>query len=169
LGRAWKHLHALRIFCRKGKFLDDKNQELANSAAQTPFGNKADLRIVKTKVCKPDRLTGFHTINYSKGIDVMNDTIEMALQYKFITQSGAWFYIMDPETGEVMTLGDDTTLKFQGRPALLAYLEDDADLFEELYQAVNTKTMLTGEETFEEYDEDNTEDVEEDGQWKTTK
>lgn len=154
-GRAWKHLHALRIYCRKGLYLDDKNQEIPTSKAQTPFGNKGDLKIIKTKVCKPDRLTGFHTINYEKGIDVMNDTIEMALQYKFITQSGAWFYIIDPSTGEVMETGDDETLRFQGRPKLLAYLEDDKDLFDELYEAVNEQIISEGDnEEAEEYDEE---------------
>jgi recombination protein RecA len=168
-GRAWKHLHALRIYCRKGMFLDDKNQEIAQSKAQTPFGNKGDLKIIKTKVCKPDRLTGFHTINYAKGIDVLNDTIEMAQQYGFITLSGSWFYIMEPGgTGEVMTLGDGTSLKFQGRPKLLAYLEEDSDLFDELYEAVNQKIMGTDQGEFEEYEGEDPEEKEEDPQWQTT-
>lgn len=138
-GRAFKHLHALRIYCRKGSYLDERNQEIPNSKADNPSGNKADLRIVKTKVCKPDRLIGFHTINYEKGIDVLNDTIELAIHYGFIVASGSWFRIIDPETGEIITLGDGTELKFQGRPALLQYLEDDTDLFDELYEAVHTK------------------------------
>jgi recombination protein RecA len=166
-GRAWKHLHALRIYCRKGMFLDEKNQEIPQSKAATPYGNKGDLKIIKTKVCKPDRLTGFHTINYGRGIDVLNDTIEMAIQYGFITQSGAWFYIMDPETGEVMTLGDGESLRFQGRPKLLGYLEEDTDLFDELYEAVNQKIMGMDTQEYEDYDSE-PDAVEEDSQWKTT-
>lgn len=138
-GRALKHLFALRIYCRKGSYLDEKNQEVPTSKAANPHGNKADLKIIKTKVCKPDRLTGFHTINYTVGIDVLNDTIEMAMEYGFITQSGSWYYIMDPDTGEVMQMRDDSTLRFQGRPALLEYLQDDVDLFEEMYEAINLK------------------------------
>lgn len=170
-GRAWKHLHALRIYCRKGTFLDEKNQEIPASKAQTPNGNKGDLRIVKTKVCKPDRITGFHTINYSKGIDVMNDTIEMAVQYGFITQSGAWFYIMDGPGGEVMTLGDNSTLRFQGRPALLKYLEDDSELFQELYEAINEKASRMTDVGEVDYDEDaDEEEAKETNEelWKTT-
>lgn len=149
-GRALKHLYALRIYCRKGAFLDDKNQEIPNSKADNPSGNKAELKIIKTKVCKPDRLIGFHTINYSKGIDVMNDTVEMALLYGFIALTGSWYKFIDPSTGEIMTLGDGTELKFQGRPALLKYLEEDEELFEELYEAVNAKIQ----------EEDNTDNTE---------
>lgn len=169
-GRAWKHLHALRIYCQKGMFLDDNNQEIATSKAQTPNGNKGNLKIIKTKVCKPDRLTGFHTINYSKGIDVMNDTVEMAVQYGFIVLAGSWYRIIDPSTGEIMTLGDNTELKFQGRPKLLAYLEEDTDLFEELYEAVNQKIQgLTAEDEFDYETEDPETIVEEtDAQWQTT-
>lgn len=160
-GKAWKHLHALRIYCQKGPFLDENNNELANNKADTPYGNKGNLKIVKTKVCKPDRLTGFHTINYAKGIDVLNDTIEMAQLYGFITKSGAWFYIMDPETGETMTLGDGSTLKFQGRYNLVNYLEDDVDLFNELYEAVTQKMLGTQQqEEYEEYDEDEADEQE---------
>lgn len=166
-GRAWKHLHALRIYCRKGMFLDEKNQEIPASKAQTPYGNKGDLRIIKTKVCKPDRLTGFHTINYGKGIDVMNDTIEMAQQYGYVVLAGSWYRIMDPETAEIMTLGDGKELKFQGRPALLEYLEADTELFEEMYEAVNAKIASLSEDgpsvEFEIPDE------EEDRLWATTK
>lgn len=165
-GRAWKHLHALRIYCRKGTFLDEKNQEVPNSKAVNPHGNKGDLRIIKTKVCKPDRLTGFHTINYKKGIDVLNDTIQMAIEYGFITQGGSYYYIMEGATDEVMTLGNGDSLKFQGRPKLLDYLEEDQDLFDELYEAVNAKALSTTETSSEEFEEP--EEVE-DALWKTNK
>jgi recombination protein RecA len=138
-GRALKHLYSLRIYCRKGSFLDEKNQEIPNSRAENPSGNRADLKIVKTKVCKPDRLVGYHTINYTKGIDVLNDTVDMAIHFGFIQQSGAWFRFIDISTGEIMTFGDGEELKFQGKPKLLEYLQEDQDLFQELYEAVNEK------------------------------
>lgn len=138
-GRALKHLYSLRIYCRKGTYLDEKNQEIPNSRAENPAGNRADLKIIKTKVCKPDRLVGFHTINYTKGIDVLNDTVDMAIHFGFIVQSGAWYRFIDPSTGEVMTFGDGGEMKFQGKPKLLEYLEEDKELFEELYEAVNEK------------------------------
>lgn len=142
----------MRIYCRKGPYLDEKNQEVPTSKASNPHGNKADLKIIKTKVCKPDRLTGFHTINYTVGIDVLNDTIEMAMEYGFITQSGSWYYIMDPDTGEVMQMGDDSTLRFQGRAALLEYLQDDSDLFKEMYEAINLKIKGVVEQEEYEYE-----------------
>ncbi len=165
-GRALKHLYALRIYCRKGSYLDEKNQEVPASKATTPSGNKADLKIIKTKVCKPDRLTGYHTINYSKGIDVMNDTIELAQQYGFIALAGSWYRIIDPATGEIMTLGDGSELKFQGRPALLAYLEEDVDLFDELYAAVMNKLEGATQEGDHDFETDDPA-VENDPLWKT--
>ena len=168
-GRAWKHLHALRIFCRKGMFLDEKNQEIAASKAQTPSGNKGDLKIIKTKVCKPDRLTGFHTINYAKGIDVVNDTVEMAQEYGFIVLTGSWFKIMDPETGEIMML-DGKELKFQGRPALIKYMETtNKELFNDIYEAVNARVCDYGNrEDVIEYEDADPEPEEENPLWATT-
>lgn len=139
-GRALRHFYALRFFCRKGTYLDEKNQELANNAALTPAGNKADLKIIKTKVCKPDRLVGQYTINYTKGIDVLSDTIDMAIKYDIIVQAGAWYRLVNPETGEILE-SNDGELKFQGRPKLLEYLTEDEEMFDEIYEAVNVKLL----------------------------
>lgn len=139
-GRALRHLYALRIYFRKGKFINEKNEELTNSGATEPAGNLVDMRIIKTKVCKPNRLVGQYTIKYDIGADVMTDTIDMAVRYGFIKQSGAWFYIMqEPDTGEVMKDAQDNDMKFQGRPNLIEYFREDPDLFEEIREAVNMK------------------------------
>lgn len=167
-GKALKHLFALRIFCRKGTYLDHNNAEVPNSKAVNPHGNKAELKIVKTKVCKPDRLTGFHTINYAKGIDVLNDTIELAIEFNFIAKAGAWFTFLEPDgSGEIMDNGEGSPLKFQGRASVVNYLEDDVELFEELYEAVNLMIMNDGAPTEEEKTAKKADEL--DGNWAISK
>lgn len=130
-----KHLYALRLYFRKGSLLDEQNKEQPNRYGE-PAGNLVDITVAKTKVCKPDRRLGQYTLNYTKGIDVVNDTVDMAIRYDFIIQAGSWFQFIDPTTGEIMTDVGGDDLKFQGRAKLLEYLEDDEELFQELYQAV---------------------------------
>lgn len=138
-GRALRHLHGLRLYVERGKFIDANNNELANSAAQEPAGNIVEVAVVKTKVCKPDRRIGSYTIKYNEGVDIYSDTVDVALKYGFITTNGAWHYFMDPETGEALKEKDDSTIKIQGYPNTLNRLREDADLFDELYKAVHEK------------------------------
>lgn len=140
-GRALRHLHALRMYVSKGKFIDEAGEELANKNATEPAGNIVDIAIVKTKVCKPDRRIGYYTLRYDTGIDVLSDTVETAIKYNFIVQSGSWFNMMNPETGELLQNSSNEDLKFQGKTKLLAYLRDDVETFEELYEAVNAKVI----------------------------
>lgn len=137
-GRALRHFYGLRLYFRKGSLLDENNKEQPNRYGE-PAGNIVDITVVKTKVCKPDRRLGQYTLNYTNGIDVLNDTIDMGIRYNFIGQAGAWFHLINPETGESLkdVAGDD--LKFQGRTRLLEFLQDDEDIYEDLYEAIMEK------------------------------
>lgn len=115
-GRAWKHYCCVRMQFSRGKFIDDKGNELSRSA-DTPAGNYVLMSLVKTKSCPPTRRTGFYTLNYEYGIDYLKDLVEVAIKYDIIQKSGAWLSILDVETGEVLE-------KFQGFTKLYAYLED---------------------------------------------
>lgn len=115
-GRAWKHYCCVRMQFSRGKFIDDKGNELSRSA-DTPAGNYVLMSLVKTKSCPPTRRTGFYTLNYEYGIDYLKDLVEVAIKYDIIQKSGAWLSIIDTETGEVLE-------KFQGFTKLYAYLED---------------------------------------------
>jgi len=130
-GRAVKHLYSLRIRFRKGSLLDENNREVP-SKTENPAGNIVQTEIIKTKVCKPNRRIGHYTLNYLKGIDAIADTIELALRFQYIVQAGAWFTFMDPETGEIICDEDGNDLKFQGMSKLLAYLQSDEIMLEEL-------------------------------------
>lgn len=128
-GKALKHLYAVRLFFRKGSFIDSNNVEQP-SKIENPAGNMVDITIVKTKVFKPDRRVGQYTINYMEGIDVLNDTVFMAIKLNYIEQSGAWYYIRGITEEE---------LRFQGKTRLLEYLKNNEDVFEVLYNQVNNE------------------------------
>ena len=135
-GRALKHLYSLRLRFRKGKLLDENNKELPSSA-ECPSGNMVQIEIAKTKVCRPNRRLGAYTLNYFEGIDVIADTVYMAIQYNLIVQSGSWFSLIDPETGEIITDPDGNELKFQGMSRLLDFIREDEVILEELTEQLN--------------------------------
>lgn len=137
-GAAWKHFHSLRLYFRKGSFINNANEEVPLRTAD-PSGNMVDIHVVKTKVCKPDRRVGQYTIRYDISIDVLNDTVFMAENYGFIHKSGSWFYLVDAETGKYIEDANGDDLKFQGMSNLKKYLREDEEIFQEIYDAVNEK------------------------------
>lgn len=117
-GRGWKHFCAVRMQFTKGKYIDDKGNDL-NQKAETPAGNYVLMSMVKNKCCPPTRRTGFYTLNYEYGIDYLKDLVEVAIKYDIIQKSGAWFAIVNPETGELID-------KLQGQSRVYEYLEDES-------------------------------------------
>lgn len=139
-GRALKHLFALRLYFRKGSLIDETNGELKNSATE-PFGNLVEVTIAKTKVSKPDRRLGYYTLKYNEGIDVLADTVDLAVKYGIIRQSGSYYYLLDVTTGEVIVDADSKELNFQGRAKLLDFLREDDYTFEEVRLAVEKQAI----------------------------
>lgn len=125
-GKMWKHACSLRLRFRKDTLLDMNNGELT-SRAENPAGNKVGIEIAKTKVCKPDRRVGYYTLNYTEGIDVLADTITVALQYRIIRQGGSWYYYLDDDYNVVLdAVGNE--IKFQGKSKLLDELRTNKEL-----------------------------------------
>lgn len=125
-GRAWRHACSVRLEFRKGNFIDERGTELRRSA-ETPAGNLVQIHVAKTKVCKPDRRTGFYTLNYDYGIDAIADLVDTAVLYGLIRQAGAWFNFVDGDTGELMLTEEDKPLQVQGRANLIEYLKDNIE------------------------------------------
>ena len=136
-GKGWKHNCSVRLMFQKGAYIDERGNELRRSA-ESPAGNLVMINIVKTKVCKPDRRVGFYTVNYDNGIDKVADTVEVALKYGIIQQSGAWFSIIDIETGEIMEDDTGELIKLQGKPNVIEYLKENEYLFTEIYNKINS-------------------------------
>lgn len=121
-GKAWKHNCSVRLMFQKGSYLGEDGEELKRSAPVI-HGNQVNISVVKTKVCKPDRRTGFYTLMYGRGIDRLTDLVETALRFDLIKQSGSWFYIIDPATGEAMKIGS-TEAAFQGKVNMVKALRE---------------------------------------------
>ena len=129
-GKAWKHFCAVRMQFSRGKFIDEKGNELTRSA-ENPVGNIVMMSMTKNKTCPPVRRTGFYTINYTYGIDYLRDLIEVAIKYDIIRKSGAWFDIVDTETGEILEG------KIHGQASVYAKLEEEQELLSRVEELVN--------------------------------
>lgn len=143
-GKAWKHNCSLRLAFKKGDYIDKDNNVIKRSSS-SPAGNQVNIAIMKTKVCKPDRKNGYYTLNYTDGVDVLSDTVELATYFDIIQKGGSWFTIIDVETGEIMqdVITDDVDaiqdLKFQGRASLIDFLRNNETIFNLISEQVKKK------------------------------
>ena len=128
-GRGWKHHCSLRIMFRKGELFDDKYKGLPRKS-ESCYGNIVEMQIVKTKVCKPNRLKGNYTLVYDKGVDALTDIVDLCIAYDIIHKAGAWFTLIDPETGELVLDSNGDTLKLQGATSVKDYLESNTELLD---------------------------------------
>lgn len=140
-GKTWKHVCSLRLMFSKGPYYNDQYKDITRSS-DGAAGNYVNLRIEKTKVCKPDRKNGSYTLNYSTGIDAYVDLVEIALKYKIVAQAGAWYSIIqDLETGEVLTDTDGNIAKFNGKGKLIEYLKQEPDIYDYLTDCITQIIM----------------------------
>lgn len=135
-GRAWRHACTTRLEFRAGQFIDEKGNKLTR-ACENPAGNIVNVALVKSKVCRPDRKVGFYTLKYLTGIDYISDTVDVGILINVVNQSGAWFTIVDTETGEIKE-------KFQGKAKLIEYLKTNETAYKEL--SANIETILNTQE-----------------------
>lgn len=149
-GKAWGHDCSLILVFKKGDYIDENCNSIKRSSS-SPAGNLVNIAILKTKVCPPTRLNGYYTLKYATGVDIVNDTVELATYYDIIQKGGAWYSIIDTETGEIMQEAFETKdeegsdaiglqdLKFQGKASLLEYLKENKEIFNLIYEQVMKK------------------------------
>lgn len=142
-GRGFKHACSTRLEFRKGKFIDDNNKELTNSA-ENPAGNLINVVVLKSKVFPSTRRVGYYTIKYVTGPDLLNDYIEVGLQVGVIKQRGAFYDIIDTQTGEILNDG-----KIQGKVNLRDVLDAHPEWLKLIDTEINGKdvTEIVDEET----------------------
>ena len=131
-GRAWKHQCSVRMMFKRGDFYDDEGK-VVNKSAQSPAGHLIEIALLKTKVSKWDRKMGYMHLDYNRGIDYLEDTIDVAIHFGFV-DPGAWYQVINPNTAEVLT-------KVQGRKKLKEYLENNKAVWKILYDAVYEKIV----------------------------
>lgn len=136
-GRAWRHNCSVRMTFMKSDYIDEKGASLSRNC-ENPAGNYVKVALVKSKVCKLDRKVGFYTLKYLDGIDSISDVIDIAVKEGLIVAAGAWYSIIDPETGELCQY-DGKDLKFQGRAKLRDFLSDNTEWLDELKEQIFLK------------------------------
>lgn len=129
-GKCWRHGCSTRLEFRKGNYIDEKGNNLSR-ACENPAGNIVNVSLIKSKVVRPDRKVGFYTLKYLEGIDYISDAVDVAIKLGLVNQAGAWFTLIEPETGEVKE-------KFQGKPKLVEYLRDNIDAYTQLSNDIQT-------------------------------
>ena len=135
-GRGWKHACDVRMMFKRGTFFDEDGNELTKSA-QSPAGYVMEAYVLKTKVCRWDRKLGRLCISYTKGVDILQDTIDVAIYFGLIDNSTqGWFKIIDVDTGEIAkdSLGND--IKIRGRKNVKPYFEEHIEEWKKLYDKV---------------------------------
>lgn len=135
-GRAWKHNCSVRLQFAKGDFLDENGNSI-NRGSESPKGNRVMVSVLKQKVDKPDRRTGFYTLMYDYGIDEIADLVDIAIKYGFIQKGGSWFTFIDTETGEVLSDEEGKDLKIQGQANVVKLLRENEVLLDELKYMVS--------------------------------
>ena len=133
-GKAWKHNCSVRLEFRMGKYFDESGKDLSRGT-ENPAGNYVLVSMKKNKTCRPDRRVGEYRLTYLNGIDYISDLIDVAVKYGIVEKSGAWFQIVDIETGEM--LGD----KLQGQANLSSFLADEnnADILQRVEKLIDAK------------------------------
>ena len=143
-GKMWKHACAVRLKFRKGDYLDENGASLTRTA-RNPAGNVVESFVEKTKAFKPDRKLVSYTLSYHEGIQIESDLVDVAVEFGVIQKAGAWFSVVDLETGEIMSDESEEPLKFQGKANLVRRLKEDDYLFDEIMTAVHE--LITREDT----------------------
>lgn len=138
-GRAWKHACSMRLMFKRGAFFDEDGNELTTSA-ESPAGHIIDMAVLKTKTCRWDRKLGHAHLNYTRGVDIVQDTIDVALHLGFIDNSAQGMYkLIDPETGELMMDADGNEIKIRGKKNVATYFREHTDQWRKLYDMVYEK------------------------------
>lgn len=138
-GRAWKHACSSRLMFKRGDFFDEDGNKLSTSA-ESPAGHIVNVAVLKTKTSKWDRKVGSYRLNYTKGVDVLSDTLEVALHFGFIDNSTqGTFKLIDPDTGELLQDEDGNEIKIRGKANLTKYFNEHLDEWRKLYDRIYEK------------------------------
>lgn len=141
-GRAWKHQCSMRLMFKRGTFFDEDGNDLTKSA-QSPAGHIIEMYVLKTKTCKWDRKLGTAHLNYTKGVDILRDTIDLATYFGFIDNpASGTFRILNPDTGELELDSDGNEIKIRGKKNLVPYFNEHIEMWKKLYDKVYEKLQV---------------------------
>ena len=115
------------------------------------IGNEVLVKVTKNKIAPPFKEASFQ-IMYGKGISRVGEVLDAAIEANIVSKSGAWFSYGDIRLG-------------QGKENVKARLEEEADLFNAIYDELKAKNAIgtahTGTEEEDVEENENFEDSEE--------
>ena len=112
-GKALKFYSSIRLDVRKKDTIKDGTNFI---------GNRTVVKVVKNKLAPPFRTAEFDIV-YGQGISQSGCVIDLALEKDIIKKSGSWFSYNDEKVG-------------QGKENVKAYLEQNKDIFNEIFAKV---------------------------------
>lgn len=152
-GTYFKRACSLRIRTKKSTYFDDDWNEL-KSNAENPAGHVIELALLKSKFCRSDRRLSFIHLNYRKGVDILWDTIELAINIGLIDNSvQGSFRLIDPDTGEILHDEEGNEIKIRGKKNLKPYFESHPEEWKKLYDKVYEKISIKDDTTIKSFEE----------------
>ena len=130
-GRALKFYASVRIDIRKAETLKSGNEI---------YGNHVKCKVVKNKVASPFKTAEFDIL-YGHGISKSGELIDLGVSYGIVEKSGSWFSYNDTRIGQ----GKDKAVKF---------LEDNADVADEIEKKIREKAAAADPEEQYELEEE---------------
>lgn len=121
-GRAKEHMATLRINLKRSS---DKKMDKINGY-DTEVMRRINAKVVKNKVGSPNKTVGWNFWNYPSpdgviGIDILQNAIDSALQFRTIEQGGSWYKHESFPDG-----------KLQGQESVSAFLKENPAILEEI-------------------------------------
>lgn len=141
-GRAWRHACSTRLMFKRGDFIDEEGNKLSTSA-ESPAGHIVNIAVLKAKTNRWDRKGGSYTLNYTRGIDILADTIECALHFGFIDNSvQGTFKLINPISKEPILDDEGKEIKIRGKKNVITYFNEHPIEWKKLYDLVYEKLSI---------------------------
>ena len=118
-GRALKFYSSVRLEIRRGEQIKEGTDIV---------GNKARVKVVKNKVASPFKTCEVDIV-FGKGISKTGEIVDIATDMDILKKSGSWYAYNDGKIG-------------QGRENVKKYLEENPEVYKEIYDAVKAKMQV---------------------------
>ena len=125
-GNALKFYSTVRLDIRRIGAIKD---------GQEVVGNRTRVRVVKNKLAPPFMEAEFD-IMYGEGISRAGDLIDMGVEAEIVDKSGSWYSYNGERIG-------------QGRENVKRFLNENTDIYDDIYQKIREATGLSEEKSEE--------------------
>lgn len=122
-GFALKFYASVRIDIRKSEVIKNGSDVI---------GNKVKVKVVKNKVAPPFKKCELE-ITYGKGLSMLSELIDLAVDYDILKKAGAWYSYHGDKVG-------------QGKEAAKEFLKNNPDLMQEIEAQVQAAIMARPED-----------------------